>query len=195
MEKAKLLVLPACAWHADRCFFRQSQLTLTTPRGRGFLFLIKQALIELHLHGAGHLFLIKQALIELHLHGAGQAGRYAQFAGAAFLPVKNDLHLGSFDMQGASRANGGTGPALEAFVFIPFYILPNALHLNPEALEITNSSLEILAVPAQLEHHKALLSRVNGSFEDVEGEVKLLDKIDGYGLIYASFWKSQGEYF
>jgi hypothetical protein len=135
------------------------------------------------------LILIEQTLVELYLHCTGRAGRYAQFARAALVCIKNDLHFRPLDVKGACRAYGSAGPALEAYLFIPLNILPNALHLDPDALQVINTPLKIFLVPAQFEHHKAFLSRINGRLEDIEGEIKLLDEIDGNGLVDDLFWK------
>jgi hypothetical protein len=93
-------------------------------------------------------------------------------------------------MERPGRANGRAGPALEAFVIIPFNILPDALHLYPKAFHIPNTPLKVLFVSAQLEHHEAFLSRVDGRLEDVKGEVKLFDKVHGNGLVDHILWKS-----
>jgi len=134
---------------------------------------------------------IKQAFIKSYAHGLSRTGRHAQFAGAAPFLIKQHFHFRPFDVKGACGTNGCAGPALEAFIFIPFNILADIFHFYPDTFQVTNAVLEIFALPAQLKHHKAFFSWIDCCLQDIKGKVKLFYKIYGNRIVDNFFWKSQ----
>lgn len=135
------------------------------------------------------LALSEQGLIKFHTHCLRHTSGYAQFTGAASVLIKKDRHLRPFYIEGTGRADGCTGPALETPVIIPLNVLSNVFNLYPKTFQIPNAFIKVFALPAQFENYKPLLSGVNGCLEDAEREIKIPNKIYGYGLVDNLFWK------
>jgi hypothetical protein len=141
-----------------------------------------------------HVRSLQKDLVETDLHGTGRACGHTPFAGAAPFIVKYHLHLRPLDIQSPGRTYGRAGPALETFLFIAPDIMPDALHLDPDAFQVIDALLKILPVTAQFQYHQAFFSGINDGLEDIEREIEFLDEVDRDRFIHDLLGKPEGQH-
>jgi hypothetical protein len=79
--------------------------------------------------------------------------------------------------------HGSAGTTLETLVFIPLDVFSNALHLDPQALEIPKPFSEILPVAAHFDNRHPLLSRVDSRLQNIAVQLELSYEIGDDGFI------------
>jgi len=83
----------------------------------------------------------------MNLHRPHRTGGDTEFAADAGIPVKTYLPGPGIPGESIGGAYGDTGPALDAAILIPGYILAERLHGYFQTLQIFNCFLIIIILP------------------------------------------------
>ncbi len=92
-------------------------------------------------------------------------------------------------------AYGGAGAAMGTFLFSLLYNLSCLVYLDALFLEEVDAILKIFPSPDKLEHHDALFSGENLSFQYIERQIEIRGQLADQWLLHFGFREMQNQYF
>jgi hypothetical protein len=94
-------------------------------------------------------------------------------------------------VEGPSRADSRTGPALVASFLIAADALADWFHLDADLLEILDPFVEIISAALQFHYQHSLFSGKNLGLQDIESQIIVAHQVGYYGFIYDFLRESQ----
>ncbi len=103
--------------------------------------------------------------------------RHAELAAVAAFRVEDDFRCHRVRVKGLGRAEGDTGPAVNALVHILGYAFCKGFHTEPLFFHEPHPGVEILLCAAQLQDHDAFTAGKDPCLEDIEIQIVCLGEL------------------